>query len=176
MTIDWNHELRAQMEFAWEHQFLPRMAGLTDEEYLWQPVPDCWSVVQDGDGRWTWQIEYPDPTPAPFTTIAWRLLHMVDVFAARTSKHFGDGSYRRRTVDVPHTADAALALLAETRAGWMEGVASLGEAGLARPCGPAERWFSDQPFATLVLHINREFLHHAAEVALLRDLYRDTHR
>lgn len=26
----------------------------------------------------------------------------------------------------------------------------------------------------LVLHINREFLHHAAEVMLLRDLYRDT--
>jgi hypothetical protein len=26
--------------------------------------------------------------------------------------------------------------------------------------------------ATLVLHINREVFHHAAEVALLRDLYR----
>ena len=26
----------------------------------------------------------------------------------------------------------------------------------------------------LVLHINREVLHHAAEVALLRDLYRET--
>ena len=53
MTVDWNHELRDQMELAWNYQFLPRMAGLTDEEYLWQPVPDCWSVVQDGDGRWT---------------------------------------------------------------------------------------------------------------------------
>jgi hypothetical protein len=70
VTVDWNHELRDQMEFAWEHLFLPRMAGLTDEEYLWQPVPGCWSVVLDGDGRWMWQIEYPDPTPAPFTTIA----------------------------------------------------------------------------------------------------------
>ena len=58
----------------------------------------------------------------------------------------------------------------------MEGVASLGQDGLARPCGPAEGRFRSHPFATLVLHINREFLHHAAEVALLRDLYRNTHR
>ena len=46
---------------------------------------------------------------------------------------------------------------------------ALGEEGLFRPCGPAE-----EPFPMLVLHINREFLHHAAEVILLRDLYRET--
>ena len=57
---------------------------------------------------------------------------------------------------------------------WRDGVAALGEEGLFRPCGPAEGPFSNDPFLMLVLHINREFLHHAAEVALLRDLYRDT--
>ena len=31
-----------------------------------------------------------------------------------------------------------------------------------------------EPFLNLVLHINREFLHHAAEVMLLLDLYRNT--
>ena len=30
--------------------------------------------------------------------------------------------------------------------------------------------------ATLILHINREVMHHGAEVALLRDLYRETRR
>jgi hypothetical protein len=44
-------------------------------------------------------------------------------------------------------------------------------AGLARPCGPAEP-FPDAPMASLVLHINREVIHHGAEIALLRDLYR----
>jgi hypothetical protein len=29
--------------------------------------------------------------------------------------------------------------------------------------------------ATLVLHINREVIHHGAEIALLRDLYRWRH-
>ena len=57
---------------------------------------------------------------------------------------------------------------------WRGGIEALGEDGLFRPCGPAEGPFSEEPLLTLVLHINREFLHHAAEVALLRDLYRDT--
>ena len=56
-------------------------------------------------------------------------------------------------------------------AAWLAGVTSLGDAGLARPCGPAEGPFAESPMARLVLHINREALHHGAEIALLRDLY-----
>ena len=44
--------------------------------------------------------------------------------------------------------------------------------GLGRPCGPAEGPFADAPLAALVQHINREVIHHGAEIALLRDLYR----
>ncbi len=44
--------------------------------------------------------------------------------------------------------------------------------------GDRDRWLQPLadgvPFLTLVPHINREFLHHAAEVMLLRDLYRET--
>ncbi len=46
-----------------------------------------------------------------------------------------------------------------------------GDEGIARPCGPAEGPFAEYPMAILVLHINRETLHHGAEIALLRDLY-----
>jgi hypothetical protein len=51
-------------------------------------------------------------------------------------------------------------------------VRGLGAAGLARPCGPAEGPWAAGPLAALVLHIKREAIHHLAEVALLRDLYR----
>jgi hypothetical protein len=51
-------------------------------------------------------------------------------------------------------------------------VRSLDEAGLARRCGQAERLYPDAPLASLILHINRETIHHGAEIALLRDLYR----
>jgi hypothetical protein len=50
-------------------------------------------------------------------------------------------------------------------------VTRLGEEGLARPCGEAEGPFASYPLAALVLHINRETIHHGAEIALLRDLY-----
>ena len=48
----------------------------------------------------------------------------------------------------------------------------LGEDGLARPCGPAEGPYAEASMAELVLHIHREAIHHGAEIALLRDLYR----
>ena len=47
----------------------------------------------------------------------------------------------------------------------------LDEAALARPVGEAEGPWADVPMSGLVLHINRELIHHGAELALLRDLY-----
>ncbi|SIJ45744.1 Uncharacterised protein [Mycobacteroides abscessus subsp. abscessus] len=56
-------------------------------------------------------------------------------------------------------------------AAWRDGVLSKDEAALAAPVGPAEGPWAEKPFLTLALHINRELLHHGAEIALLRDLY-----
>ena len=39
----------------------------------------------------------------------------------------------------------------------------------ARSSGRA--WWEDLPMTALVLHVNREVIHHGAETALLRDLY-----
>lgn len=41
--------------------------------------------------------------------------------------------------------------------------------GLQAPCGEPD--FEQDPMAALVLHINREVIHHGAEISLLRDLY-----
>jgi hypothetical protein len=51
----------------------------------------------------------------------------------------------------------------------------LDEARLAAPVGEVEGPYAAYPYAALVLHINREAIHHMAEVALLRDLYRVQH-
>jgi hypothetical protein len=51
-------------------------------------------------------------------------------------------------------------------------VRGLGEDGLAEKAGAAEGPWSEHAMAELVLHINREAIHHMAEIALLRDLYR----
>ena len=181
---DWNHQLVNQLDWHWQHQLRPRLDGLTDEEYFWEPVAGCWNIhprgastapVQGGSGAFTIDFAVPEPDPPPMTTIAWRLGHViVGVLGGRASNHFGGRSIDYQSFDYAGTAVGALAQLDEAYAAWTDGVRALGSAGLTRPCGPAEGPFADFPMAALVLHINRETIHHGAEIALLRDLYRHT--
>lgn len=70
-----------------------RLEGLTDEEFQWEPVPDCWSVVADPDrpGHWTYPYEYAPAPPAPVTTIGWRLVHIVQDNRVYWGYAFGPG-------------------------------------------------------------------------------------
>jgi hypothetical protein len=173
MTYSWNGALLDQAAFAWDVQFTPRLQGLDDAEYLWEPVAGCWTVRQHDDGSWRQDLARPEPVPPPFTSIAWRLAHIATIFGQRASNHFGDGSFDPETVPWTGSAGDAMAIVTAEYTRWCDGVRALGETGLFRPCGPAEGPFHEEPLLTLVLHINREFLHHAAEVMLLRDLYRN---
>ncbi len=177
----WNETLRDQLDFHYEHHFRQRLEGLTDDEYHWEPAPGCWSVrprteasTSHAGGRGDLVIDYvwPEPSAAPLTTIAWRLGHViVGCFAERTGHHFGGVPTDYERWIYAGTAAEAVAQLDAAHAAWSAGVASLGEEGLARPVGPAEGSFAESPYADLVLHINRELIHHGAEICLLRDLY-----
>ncbi len=98
-TTDFTTQLADQLDFHWRHQLRPRLTGLTDDEYFWQPVDGCWTVHRDG------------------------------------------------AVDFAHPAQ------------------------LGSGCGPAEGQWASHPMSELVLHINREMIHHGAEIACLQDLY-----
>lgn len=178
--IDWNAVLAEQTEWHWNQQVRPRLRGLTDAEYLWEPVDGMWSIrprghgVADelGAGPVVFDFAYPEPQPAPVTTIAWRLWHViVGVLGARTAAHFGGPPIDWDTAPYSLSAEETLATLDEHYRRWVDGVRGLGADGLGRHCGPAEGPFADYPLIALVLHVNREFIHHLAEVALLRDLY-----
>jgi len=182
LTIDWTRELVEQLDWHWREQLRPRLDGLTDAEYFWEPVPRCWSIRPRGEaasgmaagaGDWVADFEMPEPDPAPVTTIAWRLGHIsIGLFAMRASAHFGDGSVSYQTTDWPPTAAGALDLLDRSYEAWTSGVRALDQGALARPVGPAEGPWAEYSMAVLILHINREAIHHGAEVSLLRDLYR----
>jgi hypothetical protein len=174
MAVDWNAELAYQLDFYWEHSLRPRLDGLTDQEYLWEPVDGCWSVRPAGDGTYLADRAWPAPDPPPFTTIAWRICHIaVPVLGIRASNQFGDGSLTLTSVAWPGTATAGIALLEASYAAWKTGLSTLDEAGLARPTGPSEGPYRHHPLATLILHISREVMHHGGEIGVLRDLYRD---
>ncbi|MFW6597847.1 DinB family protein [Propionibacteriaceae bacterium Y2011] len=180
MTIDWTRELGEQLTWHWNNQLRARLDGLTDDEYFWEPVPG-WNVrprgtstaeIQAGSGDFTIDFAFPPPEPAPVTTIAWRLGHViVGVFGARNHSHFDGPEADYFGWDYAGTADEALAQLDAQYAHWTRAIAQLDPADLARPVGEAEGGFADKPMATLVLHIHREVIHHGAEIALLRDLY-----
>jgi enamine deaminase RidA (YjgF/YER057c/UK114 family) len=183
--IDWNRALRDQWEFHWNHQLRPRLAGLTDDEYFWSPVPAAWSVrprgtstapVQAGTGAYTIDYAFPTPEPAPFTTIAWRLGHViVGVLAARNAAHFGAPPASYETWEYAPGAAAALEQLDTQLATWLAGLRTLDDAALRTPVGEKEP-YPELPMADLVLHIHRELIHHLSEVSLLRDLYQHTER
>ncbi|MDV3127670.1 DinB family protein [Mycobacterium sp. 21AC1] len=164
--------LTDQLDFHWTHQLRPRLDGLTDDEYFWAPVPGCWTVHPDGGI----DFSYPPPDPEPFTTIAWRLAHViVGVFAMRNHSHFGGPPADYQSW--PYATDAATALgqLDDAYRNWIDGARALSEDDLDRPVGPAEGPWAEHPMAELVLHINREVIHHGAEIACIRDLYAHTH-
>ena len=178
----WNDLLLEQLTWHWDHQLRARLEGLTDDEYFFEPVPGAWNVhprgassapIQGGSGSMTIDFAFPEPDPAPVTTIAWRLGHViVGVLAMRNASHFGREATDYLSFAYAATAAAALDQLDREYATWLAGVAALGDEGRARPCGAAEGPYADRPMAELVVHIHREVIHHLAEVCLLRDLYR----
>ncbi len=177
----WHDTLTEQLEWHWTNQLRPRLEGLTDEEYRWEPVAGAWNVrprsegragLAHGDGDFTIDFSFPEPTPPPVTTIAWRLGHLiVGVFGARAHGHFNGPQVDYETFPYAGTADEALRQLDEAYAAWLAGVRSWTDEDLLQPCGPAEGPWSEHSRAVLVLHINREAIHHGAEIALLRDLW-----
>jgi DinB superfamily len=186
MSIDWTAQLVEQLEWHWQGHLRPKLSGLTDDEYFWEPAPGAWNVrprgtssapVQAGSGEYTVDFAFPEPAPPPVTTIAWRLAHIiVGIFGARAASHFGGPAMDYQGHDYAGTAAEALRQLDATHHAWVSGVRGLDAAALARPVGAAEGPWAERPMAELVLHINREAIHHGAEILLLRDLYRSTSR
>lgn len=183
-TDDRARQLHEQLDWHWRTQARPRLDGLTDEELHWEPAPGAWGVrrredeapasstFRAGAGEWVIDWAAPEPVPAPVTTIAWRLGHViVGVLGARLHSHFGGPECDYLGWSYAGTAADSLRQLDEGYAAWSAGVRSLTPAALAAPVGEAEGPWAKEPMLTLVLHINREMIHHLAEIALLRDLW-----
>lgn len=146
-----------------------RLEGMTDEEHGWKPAPDAWTVLDDGTVEHANAMSRPDP--APLTTISWRLWHLANEnmsgFAAR-------GWGVEPAVPIDRWFATAEESRANVRAAWQRlraGVVAKGEAN-QELLGPAWGPFAEATYDGLLLHVLDELIHHAAEVGMLRDLYR----
>ncbi|MFE9724987.1 DinB family protein [Streptomyces sp. NPDC005794] len=161
--------------------------ALTDEEYLWEPVPDCWSVrlrdagpgrsatVLTGAGEWGRDTApYPHPVPPPFTTLAWRLSHLSELLALRADHTAGSHSLTRNDYRVVGDAAGALTDLDASAAAWRSALLGADDTALDTVGHSTYPHGGDpeSPFLEVVWWVNQELLHHGAEIALLRDLYR----
>jgi hypothetical protein len=160
-----------------------RLAGLTDAEYLWEPVPGCWSIRRRGEspvpdpyGKGDWLLDWDrgHPDPEPVTTIAWRLGHLISMYRDRWEWTFGSRSTAPEVnTEFTPSADAALEQLWAQTDRFAASVAGMTDEQLDVPgFGQFPHGLDPTlPFVSIVWWMNREFIHHCAEVALLRDLY-----
>jgi DinB superfamily len=141
-----------------------RLEDLTDEEYLWEPVPGCWTIHRDRSGAWVSDYAEPDPEPPPFTTIAWRLVHLADCKLMYHEWAFGP---RRLTfpdlAPPPHVA-GAIARLEQGQRLLRADLEGLADPELDQPrwTNWGERWPAWRVLWAMVDHD----AHHGAEIGL----------
>jgi hypothetical protein len=144
--------------------------GLDDDEFFWEPVPGCWTVFRDGEGRWTYHYEEPDPRPSPFTKIGWRLVHLALCKVIYHEWAFGPRALDFTNVENPHDVASSLAMLARGHLLLTEDLARLPEGHLDGEVltNWREPWPAWRIFTTMIDHDR----HHGGEIGVLRDLYR----
>ena len=170
-------ELQRLSDTVWDRTWR-RLDGLTDDEYRWEPAPGCWSIRERADGttfgEWA-PIVYPDP----FTTLAWRLWHLIDMYGEDRAPRWLDVPPQGEPVgpDAPNstppaTAAEALDQLDRAHARWDAHLALADDERLGAVIGSVGGEHGDGTRAGYVLHMLDEFIHHGAEISMLRDLYR----
>jgi hypothetical protein len=149
-----------------------RLDGLTDAEYLWEPVASCMTPRADGDGVFRAD---PRPTgdvrPAPFTTIAWRIWHIGADCLRGYGRFFEDESQSGDRHLWPGTAAEGVQMLANDWSRFRTRVESLGDDRLLQPMGSRAGVYGHESYLLLALHALDEGAHHGAELGVLRDLY-----
>jgi hypothetical protein len=182
MTPSRLNPLLQQFDFALDRA-ITRLDGMSDDEYLWEPVDGCWSIRERGKpagnraygaGGWRLEFNVPPPEPEPFTTIAWRLSHLACGLAMRADYTIGSKQMGRDDFVIPASADAGISTLVSSGVAWREALTSADDAALDEVGRSSFPWGLDPdlPFLDICWWVNQEVLHHGAELALLRDLYR----
>ena len=175
--------VRGQLGFSWL-ALADRLVTLTQAELEWEPGPDALRVVRRGHertprtlGSGEWVMEWPGVPDSPQPrTIAWLVAHLTEVFFERWEWTFGGHELRRDSAEFAGEVGPAVGGLRREVERWRAGVDALPDdevftVGLSQ----ATEIDARSPFAHLVAHLNRELIHHGAEIMVIQDLYRASH-
>jgi hypothetical protein len=172
--------VRGQLGFSWS-VLAQRLATLTQDELDWEPGPDALRVVRRGQersrrvvGAGQWVAEWPagEDSSQP-RTIGWLVAHLTEAFFDRWEWTFGEHRRRRDDVEPSGEVGPAVAGLVAQVTAWRAAVDVLDDdAVFTVGLSQAEEVDKVAPFGHLVLHMNRELIHHGAEIMVLQDLHR----
>src|SRR3954464_14100360 len=103
-----------------------RIDGLSDDELRWQPAPGSWTVRRLRDDRVVVDNRLGPGPDVPPPSIAWRIAHLVDVYAAarngrwlRVPADVAAGAIPRAPWTIADDADAARSLLTKATDHWL---------------------------------------------------------
>jgi hypothetical protein len=156
---------------------LARLEGLTDDEFRWEPTPGAWTVRRLRSGKVVVDNNQYQRPPAPMTSIAWRVAHLIDIYGSPRNARWlrvddpPSPPPSRLPWPIAWTADESLAMLKGTLDHFCELLAVVPEEAWWEKLGPIAGQYADATLAGFALHQIDEAIHHGAEASVLRDLY-----
>ncbi|MDF6017490.1 DinB family protein [Streptomyces sp. JH34] len=138
-------------------------------------IADDWSVSVERVEQVLAHTGEPEPDDTPVTTIAWRLGHLHSCLAGQWEWTFGERRQDPKLlVDFTPSASVALDRFWAVTGRWRDSVATVTEEQLDTVGFSQYPYGSDpdDPFVSVLAGANLEFIHHMAEISLLRDLWR----
>ncbi|KAJ8140340.1 hypothetical protein OY671_006474 [Metschnikowia pulcherrima] len=175
--------VRGQLGFSWLESS-DRLATSTQAELEWEPGPDASRVVRRGSertprtlGAGEWVMEWPEGPDSPQPrTVAWLVAHLTEAFFERWEWTFGPHERRRDAVTFSGEVGPAVDGSRHEVDRWRAGVdGSPDDGAFTVGLSQATEIDAQAPFAHLVAHMNRELVHHGAEIMVLQDSYRAAH-
>ncbi|PZG21198.1 DinB family protein [Nonomuraea aridisoli] len=167
--------LRWQLDVSWSLLSL-HLKQVTDEEALWEPAANCWSVRRQPDGTWAADWAVPEPEPIPALSVGWVMWHIGFWWTHAHTQCFGrpdaalDWSRAAALTPWPGDVASAIAWLTDCHDRWTTALTSLTEADL----DSTERtgWFADGSLSLghVLGWANLELMKNAAEIGTLRHL------
>ena len=153
-----------------------RLAGLNDDEFLWEPAPGAWTVranVEGGRSMPDAEVWPPTGQAAPPRTIAWSMGHLGSGIALRADWLVGSHRLLEKDFDWPLTAVEGIRFMNAGLRQWREGLVTMTDADLDTVGRSAWPHGLDPtlPLIDIVWWVAKELLWHATEIWYVRDLY-----
>jgi hypothetical protein len=152
-----------------------RMRDMTDAECEWHPDASAVAVTVTADGKR--RVTRPTEDVPRTRTIGLLIGHLGEMAVLRSDYANGTHAMSPDDIELPVTAADGLTFVQQAWSQWRDTLASLADHELDIVGRCDFPWGRDPDVTALDVTrwMNRELIHHTAEIAFVRDLYANRH-